>query len=149
MGGAYDYELLDALKRIADSAERAAVALEKLSPPDKKERYEVKIPVPEKSLADTIRDILLEQVAANDSHQKLPNGKADLQTVGQRIKAARKAAGLTQQKLGEKLGVKFQTVAQWERGLRNPKLTTLQKVADACGCSVTYLAFGIEESGEH
>ena len=117
-------------------------------PPDKKERYEVKIPVPEKSFADTIRDILLEQVASNDSQKQPSPGKDGTQTVGQRIKAARKTAGLTQQKLGEKLGVKFQTVAQWERGLRNPKLTTLQNVADACGCSVTYLAFGIKESGE-
>ena len=33
MGGSYDYELLEALKRIAKSAERAADALEKLSPP--------------------------------------------------------------------------------------------------------------------
>lgn len=46
MGGAYDYELLDALKRIADSAERAAVSLEKLS-------YYV-----EKDHIDPIQDIL-------------------------------------------------------------------------------------------
>ncbi len=33
MGGVYDYELLEALKQIGKSAERIALALEKMSPP--------------------------------------------------------------------------------------------------------------------
>lgn len=53
--------------------------------------------------------------------------------VGQRIKTARQKAGLTQKELGVKLGISYQTVAQWENNLRNPKQETLQKIAKALG----------------
>lgn len=52
-------------------------------------------------------------------------------TTGQRIKAARKAAGMTQKELGDKLGLSFQSIAQWENDLRNPKMETLERIADA------------------
>lgn len=56
-------------------------------------------------------------------------------TTGQRIKTARKKEGLTQKELGEKLGITYQTVAQWENDLRNPKRETLQRIAAALGVS--------------
>ena len=52
-------------------------------------------------------------------------------TTGQRIKAARKKAGLTQKELGERLGITYQTLAQWENDLRNPKYDTLKRIAAA------------------
>lgn len=52
-------------------------------------------------------------------------------TTGQRIKEARKAAGMTQKDLAEKLGLAYQTLAQWENNLRNPKFETLEKIATA------------------
>lgn len=60
-------------------------------------------------------------------------------TTGARIKAARKAAGMTQAELAAKLGISFQSVAQWENDLRNPKYETLQKIASALGVSVADL----------
>lgn len=60
-------------------------------------------------------------------------------TTGARIKAARKAAGMTQAELATKLGISFQSVAQWENDLRNPKYETLQKIANALGITVLYL----------
>lgn len=71
-------------------------------------------------------------------------------TTGQRIKAARKAAGLTQKELGGKLGITYQTLAQWENDLRNPKLETLQRIAAALGTPLQELvddwnAFDSEE----
>ena len=60
-------------------------------------------------------------------------------TTGQRIKAARKRAGLTQKELGAKLGVAYQTLAQWENYLRNPKIETIQRIADALGVSLQYI----------
>ena len=54
-------------------------------------------------------------------------------TTGQRIKEARRQAGMTQKALGEELGISYQTVAQWENDLRNPKQETLLKIAKALG----------------
>lgn len=63
-------------------------------------------------------------------------------TVGQRIKHARKGAGLTQKELGEKIGVSFQAIAQWETGARNPKQESLKRIADAIGCNFFWLLWG-------
>ncbi len=60
-------------------------------------------------------------------------------TTGERIKVARKNAGLTQKLLGEKLGVSYQTIAQWENGLRNPKFETLRKISKEINCPITDL----------
>ena len=43
----------------------------------------------------------------------------------ERIAAARKAAGLTQEALGEKLGVSRQAVSKWESGQAVPDLDTV------------------------
>ena len=52
-------------------------------------------------------------------------------TIGQHIKAARKKAGMTQSELAHKLNIPFQSISQWERDIRNPKLETLQRIAIA------------------
>ena len=52
-------------------------------------------------------------------------------TIGQKIKNVRIKSGMTQAKLAEILGIPYQSIGQWERGLRNPKYDTLQKIADA------------------
>lgn len=54
-------------------------------------------------------------------------------SIGNRIRIARKNAGLTQKELGERLGISYQTIAQWENNLRNPKLETLVKLSQAMG----------------
>ena len=59
--------------------------------------------------------------------------------VGERIKELRKKAGLTQAQLAEKLNVTPQNISQYERGLKNPKIGTLNKIAKALGVPVTEL----------
>lgn len=63
-------------------------------------------------------------------------------TTGQRIKAARKEAGLTQKELGKKIGVTYQTIAQWENDLRNPKQETVQRISNALDCDFYWLLWG-------
>lgn len=60
-------------------------------------------------------------------------------TTGARIKAARKAAGMTQAELASRLGIPYQSIGQWENDLRNPKYESLQKIASALGVSVADL----------
>lgn len=76
-------------------------------------------------------------------------------TTGERIKAARINAGLTQRELAERLNVSFVNISQWENGVRNPKIETLQKIAEALGVEVWELAdfdtasYMIEEDVSH
>ncbi len=52
-------------------------------------------------------------------------------TIGNEIKNARKKAGLTQKELGKRLGISYQTVAQWENDLRKPKFDTILRISKA------------------
>ncbi len=49
--------------------------------------------------------------------------------IGRIIKEARKEKGLTQKELGEKLGVSYQMIAQYESGHRKPKIETLKRIS--------------------
>ncbi|WP_080237668.1 helix-turn-helix domain-containing protein [Spirosoma rigui] len=55
------------------------------------------------------------------------------QKVGHLIREARVKAGLTQQELGDKLGVGRATVNGYETGKQNLTVDTLEKVAKALG----------------
>lgn len=54
-------------------------------------------------------------------------------TTGNRIRAARKKAGLTQKQLGELCGIAEPTIRRYELGKLNPKRETLQKIAKPLG----------------
>ena len=54
-------------------------------------------------------------------------------TVGERIRAARKAKGLTQKQLGEACGIAEPTIRRYELGKLNPKYETLKKIAKPLG----------------
>ena len=56
-------------------------------------------------------------------------------TTGEIIKAERKKAGLTQAKLGEKIGVSGSMIGQWENNLRNPKNESILKLGSVLGDS--------------
>lgn len=47
------------------------------------------------------------------------------------VRIARQRAGLTQQQLAERSGHPRETIARWEHGVREPSLSTLQKLAEA------------------
>ena len=55
------------------------------------------------------------------------------------IKAVRVECGLTQQQLAEKMGTTAQAISQWETGTRNPKKSTLIRIAEACQRPVSEL----------
>lgn len=53
--------------------------------------------------------------------------------IGLRMKAARKLHGLTQREVGERCGIAESTIRQYEHGRLNPKIETVQKIANAFG----------------
>jgi transcriptional regulator with XRE-family HTH domain len=58
----------------------------------------------------------------------------------ERIKAARKAKGLTQDKLAELMGVSRPSVSQWENGGTNVDPKNMKKLADTLGVSLAHLS---------
>ena len=58
---------------------------------------------------------------------------------GERIKKIRLEKGITQKQLAELLNTSQQNLAQYESGKRNPKIETLQKIADALDMPLIFL----------
>ena len=53
--------------------------------------------------------------------------------IGARIRSARKGAGLTQEGLGERVGIDNKTVHRIEYAIADPSLTVLLRIARAIG----------------
>lgn len=64
-----------------------------------------------------------------------------------RIAAVRRAAGLTQEQLGELLGVSRQAVSRWESGQTSPDAATLAALCEKLRVSADYVLLG-KEPGE-
>jgi transcriptional regulator with XRE-family HTH domain len=66
-------------------------------------------------------------------------------TFGDRVAAAREAAGLSQAQLARRLGVKLQTVASWEADRSEPRANRLQMLAGMLNVSMVWLMTGAGE----
>ena len=69
------------------------------------------------------------------------------QTLGRRIQEARKAAGLSQESLGERLGVSRQAVSKWEADAAVPELENLIAMSRIFGVTIGAL-LGMEPAAE-
>ena len=69
-------------------------------------------------------------------------------TLGERIALARKQAGLSQEQLGDKLGVSRQAVSKWESGQTNPDVAYIVEMCRLFGVSSDWLLLGEEHAGE-
>ena len=66
----------------------------------------------------------------------------DQTKMGKFIAALRKEKGLTQEKLGEKLGVTNKTVSRWENGNYMPDVEMLSLLSEEFGVSINELISG-------
>lgn len=68
---------------------------------------------------------------------------ADATTFGDRLAGAREAAGLSQEALAKKIGVKMVTIEAWENDLKEPRANRLQMLSGMLGVSLRWLLSGI------
>lgn len=61
---------------------------------------------------------------------------------GERLKSARRKAGLSQNDLAIKLNVSASMIGQYETGKRNPKKDTIEKIANALNLGYSYTKEG-------
>lgn len=66
----------------------------------------------------------------------------DAATFGDRVAAAREAAGMTQGQLARRLGVKKSTLSAWERDLSEPRANKLSMLAGLLNVSMSWLLTG-------
>ena len=65
-------------------------------------------------------------------------------TLGEKLRSARKNAGLTQEQLSEKLLVSRQAITKWEAGKGMPDIENLKQLSKLLNISIDYLLDGGE-----
>lgn len=73
----------------------------------------------------------------------------NVEKIGEQISVLRKAKGLTQGELGERLGVSFQAVSKWERGETLPDIALLPDLARILETTVDFILSGNEKTVEY
>jgi transcriptional regulator with XRE-family HTH domain len=69
-------------------------------------------------------------------------------TSGELIRAARLRAGLSQEELGERLGIPRSSIARWEVDRVEPGLSTLRRVLQACDFDLSLTLVPFERDPE-
>jgi transcriptional regulator with XRE-family HTH domain len=77
------------------------------------------------------------------SENKVPSGIDRI--VGQRLRWRRRELKLTQEQLGEKLGLTFQQVQKYEKGVNRISAGRLFEISQALGITITYFYEGIDD----
>jgi transcriptional regulator with XRE-family HTH domain len=72
-------------------------------------------------------------------------GNVDI-AMGRRIRLRRVEIGLSQSELGEKLGVSFQQVQKYEKGVNRVGASRLQQITEALGVDMTFFYEGNSEA---
>lgn len=67
--------------------------------------------------------------------------------IGRRVRRRRRVLGLTQQQLGERLGIRFQQVQKYECGANRISAARLWYLAHALETGTGYFYDGFEEAG--
>ncbi len=65
--------------------------------------------------------------------------------VGKRVRHRRWMVGMTQQQLGDIVGIKFQQIQKYETGMNRISASRLWDIAQALGVSISFFFEGIEE----
>ena len=74
--------------------------------------------------------------------------KYDFSHMGDNIAALRRASGLTQELLADRLGVTSQAVSKWERQISCPDVSLLPTMADVFGVTIDELFVSPTDSAE-
>lgn len=69
-------------------------------------------------------------------------------TFGDRLAAAREAAGLSQKELAQRVGIKTSTLRNWEEDLSEPRANRFSILAGILGVSLSWLLMGEGEGIE-
>ena len=63
--------------------------------------------------------------------------------IGERIRALRLDAGMTQEELAQRIGLKKQNISRYENSRVEPNIRTAKRIAEALGVSLEEMAVGV------
>ncbi|MDR1334260.1 MAG: helix-turn-helix domain-containing protein, partial [Holosporaceae bacterium] len=66
----------------------------------------------------------------SDTNKKSPCGDLDVY-IGKRVKSRRSLLGISQEKLGSSLGITFQQIQKYEKGVNRISASSLYNIANA------------------
>ena len=66
--------------------------------------------------------------------------------IGERIRALRLDAGMTQEELAQRIGLKKQNISRYENSRVEPNIRTAKRIAEALGVSLEEMAVGVTVS---
>jgi len=69
----------------------------------------------------------------------------DLDAFAANVRSARQRAGMTQEAVADASGIHSTEVSRIERGLRDPRVSTVLRLADALGVPASALVDGVRE----
>jgi transcriptional regulator with XRE-family HTH domain len=73
----------------------------------------------------------------------MPSRNKLLVALGKNVRTRRDSAGLTQEQLGDKAGLDPTYISGIERGVRNPSVLSIERLARALGVSVSEILDGV------
>jgi len=73
----------------------------------------------------------------------MPSRNKLLAALGKNVRTRRESSGLTQEQLGDKAGLDPTYISGIERGVRNPSLLSIERLARALGISVSEILDGV------
>jgi len=88
-------------------------------------------------------------MASSDATAIHPNEREEsacVAALGVAVRGARRRAALTQAQLAERAGVRRELIGQIERGMANPTLAVILRLARGLGVSASQLARAAEDS---
>ena len=69
--------------------------------------------------------------------------------LGRRLRRRRRLLGLTQQQLGDRIGIRFQQIQKYECGANRISAARLWELAEALEAPVSYFYDGVGESSDN
>jgi transcriptional regulator with XRE-family HTH domain len=79
---------------------------------------------------------------ATDGEEHAPDYSDETSTFGDRLVLAREAVGMDQAQLAHRLGIKLQTLRNWEEDRAEPRANKLQMLAGMLNVSMVWLMSG-------
>jgi transcriptional regulator with XRE-family HTH domain len=78
----------------------------------------------------------------------MPDGADDMRNecIGRRIREARLMASMSQEALGRRIGITFQQIQKYERGINRISVVRLADIADCLGCSLLFFMEVLEST---